>query len=156
MPNKVSKQLVKTEFLVDKLEKLMDLKHKVISTLTLDTRPDFNGEELKSITSFLMAQLADTKYVKEITKPQVVAEPKIAIEEAKVDAALQCKSCGEKSDYSAQYGRYGYFIKCNKCETNTAMKMPCASCDSKNTKVSKKKETYTLICSDCEKSMILL
>lgn len=150
MPNKVSKQLVKTEFLVDKLEQMMNLKHKVVSALTFDTRPDFKEEELKSITSFLMAQLGDTKYVKEITKPEVVEEPVIAKVEVKIEAVLQCKSCGEKSDYSPQYGRYGYFIKCNKCETNTAMKMPCASCNSKNTKVTKKKENYTLICGDCE------
>ncbi|WP_076419248.1 nuclease-related domain-containing protein [Colwellia sp. UCD-KL20] len=156
MPNNVSKQLVKTEFLVDKLEQLMNLKHKVVSALTFDTRPDFNEEELKSITSFLMAQLDDTKYVKEITKTEVVAEPTIAKEKDKTEAVLQCKSCGEKSDYSPQYGRYGYFIKCNKCETNTAMKMPCASCNSKNTKVSKKKETYTLSCGDCEQNTVII
>jgi transcription elongation factor Elf1 len=156
MPKKLSNQLVKTEFLVDKLEKLMNLKHKMISTLTLDTRPDFNSEELKSITSFLMAQLNDTKYVKKTVKQQVVKESAPVKVEAKVDTILQCKYCGKKSDYSAQYGRYGYFIKCNKCETNTAMKMPCISCSSKNTKVSKKKETYTLSCGDCEQRTTLI
>jgi len=69
---------------------------------------------------------------------------------------LQCKSCGEQSDYSANYGKYGYFIKCNKCEVNTAMKTPCISCNSKSTKVSKKKERYTLHCNDCSHTVTLI
>lgn len=144
MPNNVSKQLVKTEFLVDKLNEIMKLKVYAITKLNpFDTRPDFNAEELKSITSFLMIQLGDNKTVKKV----VVKEP--VKFEASVNKILQCKSCGEQSDYSAQHGRYGYFIKCNKCETNTAMKVPCVSCDSKNTKVSKKGETYSLNCVSC-------
>lgn len=144
MPNNVSKQLVKTEFLVDKLNEIMKLKVYAITKLNpFDTRPDFNAEELKSITSFLMIQLGDNKIVKKL----VVKEP--VKFETTANNILKCKSCGAQSDYSAQYGRYGYFIKCNKCETNTAMKMPCVSCDSKNTKVSKKGETYSLNCLSC-------
>ncbi|MCJ8293340.1 MAG: NERD domain-containing protein [Colwellia sp.] len=154
MPSKVSKQLVKTEFLVDKLEQLMKLKNKVVSALTFDTRPDFNEKELKSITSFLMAQLDGNKTAERVSKQKAVIAPvKVKVS---INAALQCKSCGEKSDYSPQHGRYGYFIKCNKCETNTAMKLPCFSCNSKNTKVSKKKETYTLDCCDCEQGTVLI
>ncbi len=157
MPSDVSKQLVKTEFLVDKLNKLMKLKNKGFRLITVDTRPDFSDKELDSITSFLMDQLSikainEDKISKEVVEPEAPAEkPKVM-----TGAALQCKSCGEKSDYSAQYGRYGYFIKCNKCETNTAMKMPCFSCASKKTKVSKKKATYTLHCSDCEQATVLI
>ena len=155
MPNDVSKQLVKTEFLVDKLNEIMKLKTYAITKLNpFDTRPDFNDEELKSITSFLMAQLGDNKIVEKVAKQEVVAVP-VKVKPS-VDAILQCKSCGERSDYSAQHGRYGYFIKCNKCETNTAMKVPCFSCSSKNTKVSKKKETYTLNCCDCEERVALI
>ncbi|XQW83870.1 nuclease-related domain-containing protein [Thalassotalea piscium] len=162
MPKAVSKQLVKTEFLVDKLNKIMNIKHKVVSALTLDTRPDFSSEELKSITSFLMAKVNNKPVIQ-----QEVNEPKVEFEILKgidiadkvvktTDSILQCKSCGEKTDYSAQHGRFGYFIKCNKCETNTAMKMPCVSCGSKNTKVSKKKASYTLNCEDCEQKVILI
>tara|TARA_R110001583_G_scaffold78817_1_gene213433 strand:- start:2617 stop:3549 length:933 start_codon:yes stop_codon:yes gene_type:complete len=154
MPNDVSRQLVKTEFLVDKLDDVMKLKNKVVSALTFDTRPDFNDEELKSITSFLMTQLDDNKIVEREVKQEVTFVPdKI---KTSTGVVLQCKSCGEKSNYSTQHGRYGYFIKCNKCETNTAMKIPCGSCGSKNTKVSKKKETYTLNCGDCEVATILI
>ena len=154
MPNDISEKLVKTEFLVDKLDKLMKLRNKVVSALTFDTRPDFSDKELDSITSFLMRQLSDNKIIEKVEKKEVEHTP--VKEEANVDSTLQCKSCGEKSDYTPQYGRYGYFIKCNKCETNTAMKMPCLSCASKKTKVSKKKEVYTLHCSDCEQGTVLI
>jgi len=154
MPNDVSKQLVKTEFLVDKLNEIMKLKTYAITKLNpFDTRPDFNNEELKSITSFLMAQLGDDKIVEKVVNQEVGTAP-VKVK-PNVGAILQCKSCGEESDYSAQHGRYGYFIKCNKCEANTAMKMPCVNCNSKNTKVSKKKDTYTLICGDCEQYTVI-
>lgn len=154
MPNNISKKLVKTEFLVDKIKKIMNLKTNIFKVLAIDSRPDFSEEELLSITSFLMAQLSDKKTVEKVVKQKVVnAVVKV---EANVDSILKCKSCGEKSDYSPQHGRYGYFIKCNKCETNTAMKIPCVSCGSKNTKVSKKKDVYTLHCTDCVLSNVLI
>ena len=157
MPGEISKQLVKTEFLVDKLNELMKLRSKMVSALIFDTRPDFNDEELKSITSFLMSQLDSNNIEKEVIKKQIV-KPEASVEKVKVitDAVLQCKSCGERTDYSAQHGRYGYFIKCNKCDTNTAMKMPCPSCSCNNTKVSKKKESYTLNCDDCKQGTLLI
>ena len=153
MPNDVSKQLVKTEFLVDKLNEIMKLKTYAITKLNpFDTRPDFNDEELKSIVSFLLSQLGNDEAVKRKSK-QEVAPARV---KASTNAVLQCKACGEKSYYTPQHGRYGYFIKCNKCQTNTAMKMACLNCNSKNTRVSKKKDTYTLNCSDCGKGVALV
>lgn len=152
MPINISKQLVKTEFLVDKLDEIMKLKNKVVSALTFDTRPDFDSEELKSITTFLMEQAnakkAITNDVEEVITP---VEAKTSS-----DSVLRCKSCGEESDYTPQYGRYGYFINCNKCEINTSMKMPCRECGSKNTKVTKRKALYTLNCTDCKSSINLV
>jgi Nuclease-related domain len=152
MPYDVSKQLVKTEFLVDKLNDLMKFKNRVVTALTFDTRPDFSDEELKSITSFLMEQFDSC----EVGKKRQIKEVIAVKEKIKVSALLQCKSCGENSDFSPQYGRFGYFIKCNKCEANTAMKIPCFECNSKNVKVNKNKETYTLNCLDCKSSNQLI
>ncbi len=161
MPRNVSKQLVKTEFLVDKLQQVMKLRYSVVNMLNpLDTRPEFNGAELKSITTFLMTQLSVSpppkKSTKKTIKKIVIKKPETNVQQTTNQATLQCKSCAEPSDYTAQHGRYGYFIKCNKCETNTAMKTPCLNCHSKNTKVKKRKETYTLGCSDCEMSHKLI
>ncbi|MGX9460636.1 nuclease-related domain-containing protein [Shewanella sp. A14] len=69
---------------------------------------------------------------------------------------LSCKYCGESTLYTPMYGKFGYYINCNQCSKNTSMKQPCPQCMSKNTKVSKRKETYTLNCVDCgfEKQII--
>lgn len=108
-----------------------------------DTRPAFNDEELISITNFLMMKID--------VKTTIKTEPELT----KV-TNLKCKKCGEESNYTAQHGRYGYFINCGECNTNTTMKMVCVSCNSKNTKVAKKRETYTLNCLDCSEQLTLI
>ncbi|TYK66671.1 nuclease-related domain-containing protein [Colwellia echini] len=156
IPKGVSRQLVKTEFLVEKLHKIMRLSLDMIKKVNLfDTRAYFNNEELESVTSFLMAQLKPE--ILESDKTENITSPATQnISEIKTDSLLECKACGEKSDYSPQYGKYGYFIKCNKCDTNTSMKIPCLSCNSKSTKVSKKNTTYTLSCTDCTSANVLI
>jgi len=42
------------------------------------------------------------------------------------------------------------------CEGNTSLKKPCTSCKSKQTKVSKLKEVYTLKCASCAHEEVLL
>lgn len=154
MPKEISNQITKSEFLVEKLNEIMKIKSAILHAINpFEVRPDFSDEELESITSFLMSQLSSNNIKEEPLK--VVATEKATIV-TDILPKLQCKSCGEKADYSARHGRYGYFIKCNKCENNTAMKIPCVSCNSKNTKVSKKKETYTLNCTSCDASVVLI
>ncbi|MGB3394046.1 MAG: NERD domain-containing protein [Stenotrophomonas sp.] len=38
--------------------------------------------------------------------------------------AVSCKSCG-KSEGSVLYGKYGYYLKCGACDTNTAIRFSC-------------------------------
>ncbi|WP_160062502.1 nuclease-related domain-containing protein [Psychromonas sp. L1A2] len=158
MPKDVSEQLVKSEFLVDKLNQVMNIKNIVGRLLSIsDTRPKFSANELTSITEFLMSQ-AKMQPKERIEKEFLVEEktPKYISSHTKFTSLLKCKRCGETSDYSALSGRYGYYIKCRKCETNTAMKMSCGHCQSTNAKVSKSGETYFLDCGDCESSERLL
>jgi hypothetical protein len=148
MPSKISETIVKSEFLVDKINVIMNLKSALMQTLSvLDTRPAFNAEELCSITSFLINYSSP--------KPIKAALEKVN-EMKEKESSLQCKKCGETSDYTPQNGRFGYFINCNKCNTNTPMKMPCIKCKSKKTKVSKKKEKFTLNCLDCDNQLSLI
>lgn len=69
MPTAISELLVKTEFLVDKLKKIMNLKSKFLRLINVsDTRPDFNQEELNSIAKFLIDRHIDPSQAKtEIT-----------------------------------------------------------------------------------------
>jgi Zn finger protein HypA/HybF involved in hydrogenase expression len=191
MPKEISDKLFKTEFLVDELKSIMNLKHKIIRLMNVaDTRPDFNQQELDSIGQFLIsqhidsniqqvdaapAQLKQTQPISNTPEFKPKLEPKL--EQQRLKSALtpthhlaqsnttipqavailapdqhpilSCKYCGESTQYTPMYGKFGYYINCNQCGKNTSMKLPCPQCMSKNTKVTKRKETYTLNCVDC-------
>lgn len=169
MPTAISELLVKTEFLVDKLEKIMNLKSKFMRIINVsDTRPDFNQQELNSITNFLIDRhIEPHKSTNEITLSQtqqinepvahfevnkaVEAKPP-AITQSVTHSILSCKHCGESTNYTPMYGKFGYYIKCNQCTKNTPMKQACPQCQSKNIKIQKRSQSYTLTCQDCSHS----
>jgi hypothetical protein len=155
----VSRQLVKTEFLVSELEKVMDMKGSLYKFFT-DTRPSFTEDELKSIGSFLLSKSEcrgkEKSVVKEILEPVAKANISPQPEVVADGKGLQCKSCGEKEDFQPRYGRYGYYIVCHICGVNTPMKKPCPKCGNAHTKVSKRGDAYTLACSECKSSVRLV
>lgn len=179
MPKDISEKLVKSEFVVEKLTKLMNIPANIItSTLKFDIRPDFTLEQMNKIADFLMQQhkpsvseqaqqitpesaevkptqtpQAETnservetnrsEYI--VTKEQTTPTPETAIDIPK----LTCKKCNNSESLQAMWGKFGYYVKCPECGTNTAMKRNCPSCNSKNTKVNKTKAYYHLTCQDC-------
>lgn len=183
MPKAVSDKLIKSEFLVEKLDKVMNLKGKYLRLAYLaDTRPFFNQEELESIGSFLIKQhiapnaaapetskiateqstaplantpvtaAASTAPVQQMPAQPIPAEPAAHTQTEKsqtIQIVLRCKHCGESTNYTPMYGKFGYYINCQQCTKNTPMKQACPQCQSKNTKVQKRKETYTLNCQEC-------
>ncbi|WP_448546984.1 NERD domain-containing protein [Thalassotalea fusca] len=146
MPKAISNQIVKSEFLADKVNSLMNLKNKVVSTLTFDTRPDFSRSELDSISSFLLGSIQPAPNVKTKDSPKT----------GPLESNIKCKKCGESIKLSAQYGRYGYYVNCSECDTNTSMKTTCPHCQSANTKVAKRKSNYSLNCFDCSNSTLII
>ncbi|MFB2643620.1 NERD domain-containing protein [Shewanella bicestrii] len=169
MPAAVSELLVKTEFLVEKLEKIMNLKSKFFRIINVsDTRPDFNQEELNSIAKFLIDRHLDpSQSASEITPAQTtqIKEPVTSFVVNKVvetknpeiaqptkNSTLRCKHCGESTNYTPMYGKFGYYIKCNQCTKNTPMKQACPQCHSKNIKIQKRSQSYILTCQDCSDS----
>ncbi|NRA54488.1 MAG: NERD domain-containing protein [Gammaproteobacteria bacterium] len=162
MPADISEQLVKSEFLVDKLKKIMKLRHKIINKLNfIDTRPNFSADEMASISDFLLSQdisngKQPTALINENpTEPNVVSEikdtPKIELPATKSNAInLCCSKCQATTQLVPSHGKYGYYLKCQQCSGNTAMKLPCPHCNSKQAKVSKRKNNYSLNCTDCD------
>jgi hypothetical protein len=140
MPKPISEQLVKTEFLVDHLDHIMRIKDNYFKKLIFDSRPKFKDEELEAISSFLIAQAVDVNFNgSSVNKPSDIHK----------NISLKCKSCGS-DEFEPHYGKYGYYINCARCDTNTSMKSACNSCGSNNTKVSKRKMHYFINCLDCE------
>jgi transcription elongation factor Elf1 len=150
IPKDISNVVVKSEFIIEQVNKVMNIQSGFKKALDFsDIRPEFNDDELKSITTFLIKN-SSSEANKEKKK-----ESK-AVQKIQKESILKCKKCNDVSNFTAEYGRYGYFINCKICDTNTSMKIPCSECKSKNTKVSKNKETYTLNCSDCNKQLQLI
>jgi hypothetical protein len=173
MPASTSAKLVKSEFVVEKLNEIMKIKSKFIRVVNFsDTRPEFNQAELESIGSFLIAQDIDTKataitptaasviqpiHAPVAQAPQPLAQTDTTTETtADIQIALCCKHCGESNNITPMYGKFGYYIKCNQCTKNTPMKQACPQCQSKNTKVQKRRETYTLNCQECSGGSLLI
>lgn len=171
MPSKVSQQLVKSEFLADKLQDLMKIRNKLISSLNIfDTRPEFNINEMKAIADFLLTQDCSApteKRLPVILNKKVPANLKTAIPAVELKQQvspvdmnakyrkiqplpLKCLKCDDTYQLEMRSGKYGYYIKCGACGGNTPMKQACPFCKSKNTKVSKKIKLYTLNCQDCQ------
>ena len=162
IPSDISSKLVKSEFLVEKLNKIMNLKNKYLRVVNFtDTRPDFNPAELDSICAFLIEQHIAPEAVStipapiiaaiknEAPKPQTQVNLQVLNNTQKPQITLSCKHCGESKSYTPINGKFGYYINCQKCTKNTPMKQACPQCSSKNTRVKKSKETYTLNCQEC-------
>ncbi|EPJ47575.1 MAG: hypothetical protein OFPII_11630 [Osedax symbiont Rs1] len=186
MPNKISKQIVKSEFLVEKLNSIMKLRNKILNAINIiESRPKFKPSEMATICNFILSQDVVEKASRKIT-PQLSTVPDLNITVDKTSSVLStsvldnevvwqaptdkeasileaaaspspikklqltCKKCGLGPKLTASYGKYGYYTVCDNCSGNTSMKQACPSCKSKKTKVSKKREIYTLSCQECE------
>jgi len=178
MPKKISDQLVKSEFVVDKLTKLMNIPtSKIISFLKPnDSRPWFSPESMDKISDFLIEhhklahpeRITDTAPIPAENRTTKVIEEKQnnytantahedtitvnippAPQKPQQIEKLACKKCNNTEQLQAAWGKFGYYVQCPSCNTNTAMKTNCPSCDSKNTKINKQKAYYHLTCQDC-------
>lgn len=178
-PKEVAAKLVKTEFIADAVKDLMRLPKYLPTMLRVyDTRPDFNAEELDSISRFLLSEHLKLRpeeqdIVREI-KPQttnsakeadvqtvgvwqVTEKPKAVVKEPVKTVASDtaplvnglCKHCQSWDQLSVHAGRYGYYLKCHVCSKNTALKQPCTQCKSQQTKVRKEAEKYLVGCESC-------
>ena len=177
MPTDIEKLVVKSEFVVDKLNQIMNLPSGMFKALKPTTRPEFSGEDMQAIKAFLLTQhqseaatgnekvtiaqmnIAKAKLTEnsipeqttpaaneQITQPQPTmnnaSEHAVKTKTASFPARakpsqisatnnsittkrVKCKSCGSSAQLTAAYGKYGYYVICGVCETNTAMKLPC-------------------------------
>jgi len=162
----IGERLVKSEFIADTVVKKMNIprfKAQLLNPLTLDSRPCFSKVELENICNFLLENSVQTSYPKKVEASLEVTEPVSSIEEVVSSSSavenniekIQCKKCSEAIQLTASWGKFGYYVKCEICETNTSMKLPCPLCKSKNTKVHKKKEQYSSACGDCGESAVI-
>jgi len=151
IPADISQHTVKTEFLVDKVKDITKASHNGLTSFA-KSEPRFTAEEMDRIYAFLTAyQQPSEPEQKTDTAPTI--EPTQQSEVAYIrPVTVSCKKCGETEALSALYGRFGYYVQCAKCSTNTALKQPCPACGSASTKTRKSKADMYLDCQSCEQS----
>lgn len=70
-------------------------------------------------------------------------------------SGFSCKKCGKSSDLHGQYGKFGYYVHCDSCGTNTSMKMDCPSCQSRQVRIHKSGTKYTSSCQNCAHEWVI-
>lgn len=151
IPANISQHIVKTEFLVDKVKDLTLAAQNGLKSFA-KSEPRFTTEEMDRIYAFLKAyQQSSEPALKPETKPTVqsAGEPELPAQRL---VTMTCKQCGETEALSAQYGRFGYYVHCARCSTNTALKHACPACGSGSTKTRKSKTDMFLDCQSCRES----
>ena len=161
IPDDISEQVVKSEFLVAKLLKIMNLSKSLIQTLRVDERPRFSKSELDNICIALLQQDKTNgtsspqllnQVLDRVWKPTEPSTSSI-ISKNTDEAHIRCKKCHSSDSLTANYGRYGYFVTCGDCSSNTSMKSNCPSCKSSRTRLQKRKHIYSLICNECDSTV---
>lgn len=167
-PKPIAKKLVKSEFIVDTVIKMMNLSSSKPNPFTffkVGSMPWFNEDEIIKICDFILKKGTAAEKVPEEQLLVAIESPQIKIDtdvvtkvNSKENAVLElkCKKCNTQDSLEPCWGKFGYYVKCSFCCINTPMKTPCTSCNSKKTKVNKKREVYTLTCQDCESSSQLI
>lgn len=164
IPKSISNKLTKAESIGSAVKKIIKQHRSGI----LNDKPNFSPDELYRIINFLIDQhtpAVATASTQKVSKPEkeeleiVSNSPTSDVFKEKttkpsVNHGFACQKC-QSMETEPKYGRYGYYVYCPHCKTNTAMRIPCFSCNSNAAKVSKKKNTYSISCDCGEKTQVV-
>lgn len=152
IPADINDRIIKSEAVAETVEKVSG---KGLLKAFLDTAPAFSNEELEHIVGYLLKQgapiaeeLSEGASVVEETNPTASTETidQAPVVESTAPNHLTCKKCGETNQLQGCYGKYGYYVKCDACGTNTSMRVPCIRCGGTDVKITKKKLEYWMNC----------
>lgn len=83
--------------------------------------------------------------------PTTRSHPVISTPVNSAPDAQACRGCGS-NQLSVQYGKFGYYFKCNACDGNTPIKIGCGM-DGHKEKIRKDGVTFFRECADCGTSL---
>jgi hypothetical protein len=159
IPNAINGLVIKSEGVSDAIRAIGD---KNIVGKVFGSDPAFSEEEMINIADFVQSQALSSeqpKITNKTTPADTVPDPLTTVPTSKSikdenKGYVSCKKCGEPDRLEGQYGKYGYYVKCIECGTNTSMKQACARCGNKKVKLSKKKGDYLLTC-ECSEPYVI-
>lgn len=152
IPSKLSKQIVKAEGVSVRVEELISSNGRLFNT-----NPSFTDNELNNIKYFLIAShkpAVKSDMNKLGLVPDARSQPSKQYTHppqentsSSAHFGVTCKQCSSANTIP-KYGKFGYYVNCCDCNANTSMKLSCQRCGNRNTRVSKRKQIYTVSC-DC-------
>ncbi|MFS1426095.1 nuclease-related domain-containing protein [Vibrio splendidus] len=163
IPKAIDNKIVKAEFISDKVLDIVKAHDKILSL-----NPTFSVEEMERISHFLCSNTIDSGKPKNTAQSPIDPTVKIRIEptfgslqntvveeqfqqEVKPELKITelkyfpCKHC-HSLDTKPNFGKFGYYVACEKCQKNTSMNKLCSQCNTKIDKVNKSKNMFILTC----------
>ena len=155
MPKQISEKLVKTEFLVDKLNEIMNLKSKFTRLINFtDTRADFSQDELNSVANFLINQDIDKRHSQtqsEAIKPLVSNNKIVEQSEIVLDSQSLQQAAKPQPVMQLQEAHPPYQAPQN--DVAPQLKLLCKYCgESANYQPMYGKYGYYIHCNQCTKN----
>lgn len=130
---------------------------RVNAKLSQYTAKPLSAENRRKIADFLCASHRPVVAATANPVPLTIAEPVVQyvaspiVETQKTNpSAPSCKHC-QSNSVEIKYGKFGYYALCQKCNQNTALKPPCASCG-KPARIRKDGKQFFVDCADCNTS----
>lgn len=163
MPSEISKHVLKSERIAEEIEKITA--SSLIKRALLSNTPSFSDAELENIAAFLIRSdsllTAPDNDANNKKDPDLYGQEDINNDSsnlAKQDNTplIQCKQCHKADKLTPKYGKFGYYVQCGHCSSNTSMKMSCPSCGSKDARISKKGSEYSVNCDACSSTQLVI
>ncbi|TCK02952.1 nuclease-related domain-containing protein [Marinobacterium mangrovicola] len=159
IPSNINAQIIKSEAVAEAVEKVGG---KGFLKAFIDTSPAFSKEELEQIVEHLLKQTASAPELRKTpSAPEEPNAPEPAepvqpapVVDSNASRHLKCKKCGEANRLTGCYGKYGYYVKCDLCGTNTSMRIACTQCGGTDVKITKNKNQYWANCA-CSEPVLL-
>lgn len=146
IPSKLSQQIVKAEGVALRVKEIIS-RHSNL----LKPNPSFNDTEMNNIKYFLLSvhkpQNNTTTEEPEVNTRGSYKQHSPTEENNSFGFGVTCRKCSSANTVP-KYGKFGYYVSCSDCNTNTSMKLRCQACGNRSTRVSKRKQVYTVSC-DC-------
>lgn len=125
---------------------------RIKAKLTQYTDKPLNADNRRKIADFLRAShrplvTTETRSVVATTLPPEIAEPAV-IEPTQAKTNFPtCKHCQSHAG-EIKYGKFGYYLLCEKCQQNTSLKPDCTRCG-KPARLRKDGKQFFVECADC-------
>lgn len=156
MPREISKHVLKSERIAEEVEQIAA--SSLIKRALLSSTPSFSAIELENIAAFLTRSDLSAS---DKNDPGLDGREDIDIESSNLakndnNPLIQCNQCHKADKLIPKHGKFGYYVQCGHCSSNTSMKMSCPSCGSKDARISKKGSDYSVNCDACSSTQLVI